>query len=170
MLTELNPHKRLPFFFDPTTGLKLHESGALVEYFLETYDPKHTLHPAPGDPTRPEFLKLLHFGPASAYHVAVHLLFPPSDAKELEAKKRQWHDVVVPTYEQALDQHGGPFLLGDKLTAADIILSYDLVAASAAQCAKELFEPHPKLQAYHDLVSALPFYKAVYPSEKKDDE
>lgn len=167
-LTKLNPQKRLPFFYDPANDLKLTESGGLVQYLLETHDPNHTLHPAPGDKTRADFLKLLHFGPATAYHVAVPLLFPPPTEKALEDKKREWHQIVVPTFEEALTKYGGPYLLGDKLTAADIVLVYDLVVVSLAKGADELFAPHPKLKAYYEMISALPFYKVVYPPEKKE--
>ena len=169
VLTELNPQKRLPFFHDPSSSLSLTESGGMVQYLLEKYDEKHTLYPAPGDETRADFLKLLHFGPATAYHVAVHLLFPPSVEKVFDQKKQEWHNVVVPTYEEALTKYGGPYLLGKTLTAADIVLAYDLVTASAAKCASELFEPHPKLKAYRDMISELSFFKVVYPPEKKED-
>lgn len=158
-LVQLNPQKRLPFFFDPDKDLKLNESGGLVEYLLETYDPDHTLHPALGTPTRAEFLRLLHFGPATAYNVGVHLLFP---GKDLEEKKQQWHQIVAPTLEHALEKYGGPYLLGTNFTAADAVIGYDMVTVSAAKCADELFQTHPALKAYYDLLKARPSYDKIY--------
>ena len=64
-LVKTNPQKRLPFFYDPASDLKLNESGGMVQYLLETYDTQNKLWPAIGDPTRAEFLKLVHFGPAT---------------------------------------------------------------------------------------------------------
>ena len=108
VLTRLNPQKRLPFFYDPDQDLKLNESGGMMEYLLETYDPTNKLWPAPGEPTRAEYLKLLHFGAATGYHIGVPILFhsmPPegmeaTPLKVVETKKKEWHEIVAPTYEQ----------------------------------------------------------------------
>lgn len=169
ILTQLNPQARLPFWYDPTTSppLCLNESGGLVQYLLETYDTQQTLSPTVGDPRRAEFLKLLHFGPASGYHITVHLLFPGTD---LEEKKKQWHAVVVATLEQALAQWKGPYLLGADFSAADASLAYELVTAEAAACHDELFQAHPALQAYHKVLKGRPAYQAVFPTEESKEE
>ncbi|CAG8395228.1 unnamed protein product [Penicillium salamii] len=41
--TKLNPNGRLPAIEDPNTGVKLFESGAIVEYLVDTYDVDHTI-------------------------------------------------------------------------------------------------------------------------------
>jgi glutathione S-transferase len=171
MLCKLNPQRRLPLFRDADAGLVLTESGGLVQYLLERYDVEHALHPAVGDPTRADFLQLLHFGPATAYHVSVPIMFkggPPQGIEALrtsadvfEQKKREWHEVVAPTLEQALDKFGGPFLLGAKFTAADIACGYDVVTASFAGV-PELFDAHPKVKAYHEALSKRPVYATLY--------
>lgn len=172
-MVQMNPQKRLPFFYDPTAKepLCLNESGGMVQYLLETYDKENKLWPALGDPSRPEFLKLLHFGPATAYHVAVPIFFrfmvPEGDPlrtseKEFEAKKKDWHNIVAPTLEQALEKYGGPYLLGPQFSAADIVCGYDLMTISFTKCANELFEPHPKVKEYLDLISKRDVYKKLY--------
>jgi glutathione S-transferase len=197
VLTKLNPQRRLPFFYDPTEELSLNESGALVEYLLETYDTDHQLHPSPKTSTsssttttsstttstdkqkRAEHLKLLHFGPATVYHNTVPMLFPKDGAKdgsnkqaakEYNDKKREWHEIVAPTLEQALDKFGGPFLLGDKFTAVDAVLSYDIMTAKTTSCAKELFDSHPKVEAYHKRLCVRPSYKEIFAPDEKEDE
>jgi glutathione S-transferase len=40
---KLNPNGRLPTIDDPNTGLQIWESGAIVEYLIETYDKDHHL-------------------------------------------------------------------------------------------------------------------------------
>ena len=170
MLCKLNPQKRLPFFVDPTNDiLKLNESGGMVQYLLETYDTSNQLWPTVSDPTRAEYLKLIHFGPATAYHVAVPILFHfmedapvQTSVKEYETKKKEWHSIVAPTYEQALEKFGGPYLLGSKFSAADIVCGYDLMTISFTKCADELLAPHPKVKAYLDVISQRDVYKTLY--------
>jgi glutathione S-transferase len=45
---KVNPNGRLPTLEDPNTGFKIWESGAIIEYVIEKYDPKHALSFAPG--------------------------------------------------------------------------------------------------------------------------
>ena len=150
----------------------------MVQYFLETYDTEHTFWPAPGEATRAEFLKLIHFGPATAYHVVVPIFLhymhgtttdPPIN-KEIESKKKEWHSVVAPTLEQALEKFGGPYLLGEKFSAADMVCGYDLVTVSFASCAAELLDPHPKVKTYLDIISQREVYKTLYTFTKDDDD
>ena len=40
---KLNPNGRVPAIEDPNTGINLWESGAIIEYLLETYDKENKL-------------------------------------------------------------------------------------------------------------------------------
>jgi glutathione S-transferase len=41
----LNPNGRVPAMEDPNTGITLFESGAIIEYLVETYDKENKLQP-----------------------------------------------------------------------------------------------------------------------------
>ncbi|OBT63902.1 hypothetical protein VE03_06577 [Pseudogymnoascus sp. 23342-1-I1] len=44
----INPNGRLPSIQDPNTGITLWESGAIIEYLIDRYDPSHKLSFSPG--------------------------------------------------------------------------------------------------------------------------
>lgn len=56
----INPNGRVPAIEDPNTGLNLWESGAIIEYLLETYDKEHKLSYTKS-PEKFEQLEWLHF-------------------------------------------------------------------------------------------------------------
>ncbi|PLB46062.1 putative glutathione S-transferase [Aspergillus steynii IBT 23096] len=57
----VNPNGRLPAIEDPNTNITLWESGAILEYLVETYDKERTVSFEPGTPEYFHAKQWLHF-------------------------------------------------------------------------------------------------------------
>lgn len=57
----INPNGRVPAIEDPNTGITLWESGAIVEYLIETYDKDNQISFAAGTPEYYQAKLWLHF-------------------------------------------------------------------------------------------------------------
>jgi glutathione S-transferase len=57
----VNPNGRLPTIEDPNTGITLWESGAIIEYLIETYDKDQKLSFPHGSPEAHHARQFLHF-------------------------------------------------------------------------------------------------------------
>lgn len=58
---KINPNGRVPAIEDPNTGLTLWESGAIIEYLVETYDEEREISFKPGTPEHYHAKQWLHF-------------------------------------------------------------------------------------------------------------
>ncbi|KAL3471589.1 putative glutathione S-transferase [Aspergillus californicus] len=59
--TSLNPNGRVPALEDPNTGITIWESGAILEYLVDTYDTQHTLSFPAGSKEYYETKQWLHY-------------------------------------------------------------------------------------------------------------
>lgn len=59
--TDVNPNGRVPAIEDPNTGITLWESGAIVEYLVETYDKDDKLSYGQKSPEKYQLKQWLHF-------------------------------------------------------------------------------------------------------------
>jgi glutathione S-transferase len=125
---KVHPLGKLPAIQDG--DLIMFESGAILEYILETYG-NGRLAPAPGSPARGAFLQWVHFAEATALpplsDIAQHMLFKP-EAERLPAVVADGQvrvAAVLAALENALT--GKQYLLGSEFTAADIMMGYALL-------------------------------------------
>jgi len=123
--TSINPLGKVPSIEDGE--LTLFESGAIVEYLIETYG-KGRLAPKLGTPARAKFLQWVHFAEATAMpplaDLAQHTLFKPEaervPAVVADARARAGNVLAALDRELA----GKTYLLGDEFSGADVMMGY----------------------------------------------
>jgi glutathione S-transferase len=136
----VNPMGKIPALADGEA--KLAESAAICAYLADKY-PQAGLAPPIGDPRRGRYLHWLFFAPA-----CVEPAFTQKFANvSLPESSAGWgsYERVFKVLEQALD--GGPWLLGESFSAADVMIGSDLWFGI------ELFkivEAEPAFRAYID--------------------
>ncbi|KAL9073863.1 MAG: hypothetical protein Q9161_002695 [Pseudevernia consocians] len=132
----INPNGRLPAIHDPNTALTLWESGAILEYLVERYDdPARRLSFEPGTPESYHAKQWLHFqasgqGPyygQAAWFKKYHPEPVPSAAERYVKEVNRVSGVLDGYLAGREREHGGaggggdgPWLVGDKLSYADI--------------------------------------------------
>lgn len=162
----LNPQRKLPFMVD-TDGQTVVESGALCALLLERHDGAARLAPPPGHPGRAKALQWLHYGPATAYPLAVKMFTATfgvesdkRDAKLIEEVKKEWLRGPVKLLEKELSD-GRPWLLGDDYSVADVVMSYDMMTMSFTGV-EGVFGTSPRVAAWFSNISSRPSYKKLY--------
>jgi glutathione S-transferase len=148
------PSGSYPYLEDGDVALS--ESGAIVQYVLERYG-NGRLEPAVGSVDRAAYLQWLHFAEgtaANSVNTIVWLSVYRQDAERhleiIDAARGSAH-VVFDKVEVALGDR--LFLVGEELTAADIMMGFTLASAKWLQV---LTESHPKASAYVDRLHARP--------------
>ncbi|OCK81373.1 glutathione-s-transferase theta, gst [Lepidopterella palustris CBS 459.81] len=168
-----NPNGRVPAIDDPNTGITLFESGAIIEYLIDTYDTTHILSYPLSSP-REHYLSLswLHFqmsgqGPYfgqkawfSFFHVEKNLT-SVLDRYANEIKR------VVGVIDRHLKTQGTQYLVGEKCTFAD--LSFVMWDQSLPHLVPdfEIRTECPHFTAWNDRVSARASVKKVLADKEK---
>jgi len=126
---KINVNGRVPAIEDPNTGITLWESGAIIEYLVETYDPKATLTYT-SSPEKFHVKQWLYFqmsgqGPYFGQAVWFAKFHPERIASATDRYKDQVKRVFH-VLDMALQ--GKQYLVGDKCTIADLsFLTWDML-------------------------------------------
>ncbi|KAK5112257.1 hypothetical protein LTR62_004418 [Meristemomyces frigidus] len=120
----INPNGRVPALEDPNTGVTVWESGACIDYLLETYDTSNKLHAKSGA-QRWQEKSWAHFqtsgqGPYFGQR-AWFVLYAPEPMEY--CLKRYGDEIrrVIGVIDAHLKKSGKQFLCGDKATYADLM-------------------------------------------------
>ncbi len=159
-LARVSPAVRIPAI--EMDGLEMSESGAIVEYLVETFAPG--LGRAPGDADRAAYLQWIHFAETQAslienLNLQMVFLRPPAKPSPVVVK------LTVARLRQALRgmeaRLSGDWLLEGGFSAADIMMGFNLFAAPYYVKLDEF----PKLMAYKARMEAREAYQRAVARE-----
>lgn len=164
-ISELNPNCSLPVMRIETEGgkaLTMIESGAMVAFLADAF-PEAELAPPPGDSlARADYLQALHY---VAGWMDAHLwtlfqqtnLYPEDQRSPLvvEQVRRRFARRLEPYLKLRLE--AGPYLCGERFTAADCVFGHNVGWAKAVGVADD-----PLFAAYRERIAARPAYQAAY--------
>ncbi|KAI2601790.1 glutathione S-transferase II [Hypoxylon sp. NC1633] len=159
---DINPNGRVPAIVDPNHDITLWESGAILTYLIENYNPKRLLT---YDNLREKhhLNQWLHFqmsgqgpywGTAGHFNVLHSLKLPTAIERCNEQVTR-----VLGVLEGWLE--GKEWLVGDKITYADLAwLPWNDRLESVLLCpADTKFAGFPNVQAWHERMASRPSWK-----------
>ena len=150
-LKEVHPLGKSPVITDG--GKTIAESGAIVEYVIDTYG-KGKMKPKAGTDDYWRYVEWMHYAEGSAMLPLLLALYAGllGDGAALLRPRIDSEIANNLSYMEAgLD--GRQFFVGNDLTGADIQLLFVLEAAGSR------LEPYPALVAYRDRMHARPAYK-----------
>jgi glutathione S-transferase len=162
--TKLNPNGRLPAIEDPNKGLTLWESGAIVEYLLDNYDPEHKLSYTDSI-AKYETKAWLHFqasgqGPyygQAAWFTRAHPEHLPSVIERYGSEIRR----VTGVLESVLKTR--EWLVGDKCTYADLcFLPWQRWASKYGTDGENLDKDFPHVAQWFKKLSDRPSVKQAF--------
>lgn len=142
---KINPMGKVPCLVDQ--GVAISETAAIFTYLADKYIEKG-LAPALDDPKRGTYLKWMFFchGPLTEY---MDLRSLEVSNERIEQKKRGLafgdQETLFAFLKQGMQQ-ANPYLLGEKISAADLYLGYWLVFAIAFKILPYLDEFKPFLE------------------------
>ncbi len=136
------------------------EAAAICTYLADEF-PKAGLNIPVGDPRRGIYLKWLFFGPSCLEAAMLDRAFPRQEGARESALGYGNYDTVMNVVAKAVEK--GPYLMGEKFTAADVVVGSTLRWGMMFKIIPE----RPEFTAYVGRLSQRP---ALQRATKKDEE
>lgn len=156
---------RTPAIEDPNTGITLWESGAIIEYLVETYDKGRKLGFEVGTPEYWHAKQWLYFqvsgqGPYFGQAVWFKMFHAEKVQSALDRYVNEIHRVSG-VLNRALQGHD--WLVGDKYSFADVsfLTWYEVVIARVIGDAFDISTEFPNLKAWLDRMTSRPAVASV---------
>lgn len=146
----LNPMGKIPAIVH--RGVVVTEAAAIVTYLADAF-PAAGLAPATTDPQRGTYLRWLFFAAGCVEPAMVDKMLGRAPAERASSVGYGTYENMVNTLERALEP--GPFVLGEKLSAADVCLASQIGWGLRARG----IEPRPSFVAYAGRATARPAYQ-----------
>ncbi len=157
----INPRGEIPALALPD-GSVMTESAAMMIHLVDAH-PAANLAPAVGTSQRAQYLRWMVYLAAAPYtsdlrmYYATRYSTDPSHADGIKAKAII--DLARDFEVFDAEMGKGPFVLGNKISAADI---YAAMLLTWSDDVDALFAKHPKLKQLYDSVSAVPAVRSVW--------
>ena len=150
-LAKIHPLGKSPVITD--NGKTIAESGAIVEYLIDTYG-KGKFKPKAGSDDHWKYVEWMHYAEGSAMLPLLMALYTGMLGEAAAPLKPRVDSEIANnlSYMEA-GIKGRNFFVGNELTGADIQLLFVLEAAGAR------LEPYPELVKYRAAMHARPAYK-----------
>ncbi|KAI1852547.1 hypothetical protein JX265_013006 [Neoarthrinium moseri] len=162
--TKLNPNGRVPTIEDPNTGITLWESGAIIEYLVETYDKEHKIS-STSFPAKFHEKQFLHFqmsgqGPYYGQY-AWFTRFHPEKVESAISRYEEQMFRVVGVLDKILEDK--QYLVGDKISYADIsFIAWESTARMVFADKIDRFKGFKNYDAWYERIAARPSVKKVF--------
>ena len=158
--TRINPMGKVPCLVDQ--GVIISEMAAIFIYLADKYRDKG-LAPALDDPKRGAYLKWMFFchGPFTEYIDIKNLQVSPENIEKNRRSLSFGNEAAVFDFlKQGIGQ-ASPYLLGEKVSAADFYVAYCLIFAISAKILPPFDEFKPFLQqmARRDSLKNIPWFQ-----------
>lgn len=146
---KLNPMGKVPTLAH--RGVVVTEAGAICTYLADAF-PEAGLAPDPRDPARGTYLRWMFFAGISLEPALVDRMYARTGAEPSALAYGTYADTLN-ALEQAVSP--GPFILGDRFTAADVYLGSEIGWGFMTKA----LEPRQSFREYHERVTERPAFK-----------
>lgn len=147
----INPMGKVPAIVH--RGVTVTETGAIIAYLADAF-PEKGLAPAIDDPRRGTWLRWLFFAAGAFEPALLDTMLKRSEAPRSTAGYGSYADVLG-ALDTMLDP--GPWILGDRFSAADVYVGAEL--AWASMFGAPGIADHPRIATYVERIRDRPAYR-----------